>query len=249
MNVKPNFLNGKNGQYRDLYPNSGYDPTEYERACNTVDIAICRIFESELQVLLIKRKYEPFADKWALPGGFVDMIKSEDIETAAYRELKEETGVTDIPVRELGTFGDVNRDPRWRIISTVYYALVSNVVIDKTTIKASDDAKEYKWFNLRDLPTLAFDHNMILNRLVQKIEAEVIYSPLPMELISRFFTWAQLQNAYEILLNRKLIASNFRRDIMKDYIIIETHLKLKLEGQKGRPGTLCSFNGIIKKYK
>lgn len=248
-NSEISWSQGQNGQYRNLYPHSDYDPTAYERPCHTVDIAICRIRDNQLQVLLIKRKYPPFADCWAIPGGFVDIIRSEKLIDAAYRELAEETGVTGIPIRELGTFGDPDRDPRWRIISTVYYALVAETVIDKTTVIADSDAKEYGWFDLRDLPELAFDHDKILWELTQRIREQALYHPLAIELLPKLFTWADLQNAFEILIDKKLVASNFRRDISHDYIIEETKQKENPKpGRKGRLGVLCQFVGRRERF-
>lgn len=240
---------GQNGNYRALYPQSSYDPTQTERACHTVDIAICRLRDAELQVLLIRRKADPYGGCWAIPGGFVDILGSEGIEDAAYRELAEETGLSGIPIRELGTFGAPARDPRWRVISTVYYALVSETLIDKTIADVASDGRQYGWFNLGDLPELAFDHKQILAALCERLRELAEYQPLAMELLPELFTWSDLQVAYEVLLAKPLVASNFRRDIRFEYRIEETGLKESPKpGRKGRLGVLCRYLGPKQRY-
>lgn len=243
------WVQGIHGKYHNLYPQSQYDPTQSERACHTVDIAICRLRDAELQVLLIRRKFAPFAGTWAIPGGFVDILSAEGIEEAAYRELAEETGVSGIPIRELGSFGAPDRDPRWRVISTVYYALVSETVIDKTNVLAESDATEYGWFNLENLPELAFDHGQILAALRARVRELAEYQPLAMELLPELFTWSDLQTAYEVLLSKPLVASNFRRDIRFEYHIEETGQKESPKpGRKGRRGVLCRYVGPRQRY-
>lgn len=126
---------------------------EYARPCVTVDV----IVSHHNKILLIKRGKEPFNGYWALPGGFVDM--HEDLETAASRELKEETGLDLRKLTQFRAYGKPERDPRHRTISVVYYAVIERV---PETIKAGDDADEAAWFDLSSLPNLAFDHKHIL---------------------------------------------------------------------------------------
>src|SRR5262249_34876032 len=129
---------------------------DYPRPMVTVDVAIVTT-EADRRVLLIRRKNEPFAGRWAIPGGFIDM--DEPLEEAARRELREETGVQRTRLEQLHTFGDLDRDPRGRVISVVYLAQVSGVRI---RAKAGDDAAEVAWHSLSRPPQLAFDHAKIL---------------------------------------------------------------------------------------
>ena len=117
------------------------------------------------EVLLIRRKHEPFQGKWALPGGFVD--PEERIPDAAVRELNEETGITRIALREFGTYGDPGRDPRGRVVCVVYWAVLS----EKPSAVAGDDAAECRWFDLNQLPELAFDHARILQDARHRLPA------------------------------------------------------------------------------
>ena len=133
---------------------------EYKNPALTTDIILFSLYgeEKDLKVLLIKRKYEPFKDKWAFPGGFVEY--DEELETAAHRELEEETNIKDICLKQLGTFGRVGRDPRGRTVSVVYYAYIDDS--SKLNVKAQDDAKDAQWFSVKKLPELAFDHAEIM---------------------------------------------------------------------------------------
>ena len=124
----------------------------------TVDLVIFTIADNDLRVLLIRRKQGPFRDLWALPGGFVEM--DESLEDAAARELKEEVGVENVYLEQLFTFGDPRRDPRGRVISVSYFALVD---AERQRIVAASDAADAKWHTVFDLPQLAFDHREILD--------------------------------------------------------------------------------------
>jgi 8-oxo-dGTP diphosphatase len=130
---------------------------KYPRPAFTVDAAIYD--NSTHSVLLIKRKNEPFKNMWALPGGFMDI--DEIPLNAAIRELKEETGIVFQSLKQFRTYGAIDRDPRHRTISTVFYGDIENAIVDK--IQAGDDAKEAKWHSINELPELAFDHLKIIN--------------------------------------------------------------------------------------
>ncbi|MGM0612643.1 MAG: NUDIX domain-containing protein [Bacteroidota bacterium] len=136
---------------------------KYPRPALTVDAMVFRKNAEGWQVLLIKRKNEPFKDKWALPGGFVDM--NETLEEAVVRELQEETGLKDIPLKQYRAFSDPDRDPRGRTVSVVFYAFVEG----KTKVKGSDDAAEAQWHNLNQLPGLAFDHQQIIRKAIDDL--------------------------------------------------------------------------------
>ena len=232
-----------------------YKPGNYERPSVTVDILIFSLIDKkaetkrtvsqkELRVLLIKRKDHPFMHCWAIPGGFVNM--DENLETAAYRELKEETNVEDVYLEQLYTFGNVGRDPRMRVISTAYLALTSQEDIEPV---AGDDAKEAKWFivqngeqylklvsedgkdvicydkttkkdSLKDGSALAFDHLDILLMGLDRLKNKVDYTDVAFSLLPEFFTITEARNLYEILLGKQIDKANFGREIKKK--VIET---------------------------
>lgn len=138
---------------------------QYPRPCVTVDAALIAKRDNETNILLIKRGNEPFIGLWALPGGFVDM--DETCEVAAVRELEEETSLSGIPLTQFRTYSTVNRDPRHRTISVIYYAFVDK---DDLKAKAGDDATEAEWFNVNNLPPMAFDHEVIIEDLVSFVQ-------------------------------------------------------------------------------
>lgn len=207
-----------------LADGSNYDRNAYPKAANTVDTAIVRRVSNHLEVLLVKRKWEPCKGQWALPGGFVDISKGESLAAAAQRELEEETGVKGIPVTQLGTYGDPDRDPRDRVISTVYYALLPTNVSDSLPVMASDDAMDYQWRKMdsgEEYPDLAFDHARILKDLGARLHKDALYTTLPLCFVSwPMFTWAQVSDAYEAMLGRRV--SNIRRKLLSRYDIRET---------------------------
>lgn len=137
---------------------------EYPRPMVTVDAVVLAVSSGRLDVLLIKRKHEPFKGRWALPGGFIEM--EEPLETAVRRELFEETGLSRVPLEELGVFGDPGRDPRGRTISVAYVAVLDGPVPQP---RAGDDAGRAQWFPVANLPELAFDHKEIITRALAKV--------------------------------------------------------------------------------
>jgi len=137
----------------------------YPHPSVTVDIIVTKKQNGSEYILLIERKNEPFKNQWAFPGGFIDI--NEDIEVAAYRELKEETSITDIKLQQLHTFGKPGRDPRGRTISVIYFGELVNL---NQEIKAGDDAKSLNWFNIKDIPEMAFDHKDILQYFLNNKE-------------------------------------------------------------------------------
>ncbi len=135
---------------------------EYPRPCVTVDAALFSQTKMGIKILLIERGNEPYKAMWALPGGFVDM--DETCETAAVRELEEETGVSGVTLTQFRTYSAVKRDPRHRTITVVYFALVDE---NRLTATAGDDAADARWFHIQNLPNMAFDHEMIVKELVE----------------------------------------------------------------------------------
>lgn len=198
---------------------------EYERPGLTVD---CVIFgldleEESLKVMLIERELEPFKGMWAIPGGFVH--DSETLTEAATRELREETGIKDIFLEQLYTFGNPGRDPRGWVVSVAYYALVSP---EQHSIHAATDARQAKWFPVTTLPHLAFDHAQILGTALERIRGKLTYAPIGFELLPNKFTIKQIQKLYEIVLGRKLDNRNFRKKIFVMDVLRELN-----EMQKG----------------
>ena len=192
---------------------------EYARPSVTVD---CVVFgldldAEDLKILLIQRSGKPFAGMWALPGGFVDM--DETLEQAAKRELQEETGIGRLYLEQLYTFGDPGRDPRDRVITVAYYALVK---LTDHTIKADTDASDVAWFGVSDLPRLAFDHAKIVSVALNRLKGKVRYQPIGFELLPAKFTLSQLQRMYEVILERRLDKRNFRKKILGMGLLVET---------------------------
>lgn len=212
-----------------------YDPSRYERPSVTVDVVIFSLREEELQVLLVKRKNWPFAEMWAIPGGFVRM--TESLEEAAVRELEEETGVHDVYVEQLYTFGAPDRDPRTRVITVAYFALVAADAVEETV--AGSDATETSWFSLKSLPPLAFDHQQILDYALERLRNKLEYTMVGFELLPDEFTLSELQYAYELILEERLDKRNFRRKILSADILEETGKKRR-EGE-GRPARLYRY--------
>lgn len=174
----------------------------------TVDLVIFALREGELQVLLIQRGVPPFEGRWALPGGFV--TRGESLEDAARRELVEETGVRDVYLEQLYTFGDPGRDPRGRVITVAYYALVTG---EAAAPIAGTDAGAARWIQARNHPPLAFDHERILEYALERLANKLEYTTVGFQLLPKKFTLSQLQHVYEAVLGRTLDKRNFRRKI------------------------------------
>ena len=177
---------------------------DYPRPALTVDCVVFGLDEEDLKVVLVQRDLEPFAGKWALPGGFVHV--DESLEDAARRELQEEAGLSKVFLEQLYTFGDVNRDPRDRIVTVAYYALVN---IRDHRVQAATDARNAAWFPVTDTPSLAFDHQKILQVALERLKGKVRYQPIGFELLPTKFTLSQLQHLYETILERPLRQAEF----------------------------------------
>ena len=193
--------------------------------------------EQGVSILLIKRKYPPFKGDWAIPGGFV--LDSESLEEAVERELLEETGIKINYLEQLYTFGKPNRDPRQRIVSVAYFGLVKSTQFEK--LNASTDAEEAQWFNIKNLPKLAFDHTNILTIAIERIRNKIKYQPIGFELLDKKFPFSDLEHLYAILLDREIDRRNFKKKIQKLGILEELNEKVKSSGA-GRPGNLFQFN-------
>jgi 8-oxo-dGTP diphosphatase len=172
----------------------------------TTDIAVFTIRDEALQLLLIRRGRPPFEGAWALPGGFLDI--DEDLDACATRELAEETGVRDIYLEQLRTFGAIGRDPRERVVSVAYLALAPATNL---CLQAGDDAAEARWFRLDALPELAFDHAEIIATAHRRLVAKLDYSTIAFQLLPETFTLGELQRVYETLVDAEIDKRNFRK--------------------------------------
>ncbi len=174
----------------------------------TVDIVIFTVREGSLQVLVVKRGVPPFEGQYAIPGGF--LRQEESLEEAALRELYEETGVRNVFLEQLYTFGDPKRDPRGRVVTVAYYALIAS---DKLSLVAGADAAEAQWFPANNLPPLAFDHKAIVDYACQRLRNKLEYTTVGFQLLPEKFTLGELQAVYEAILGKHLDKRNFRRKI------------------------------------
>jgi 8-oxo-dGTP diphosphatase len=211
-----------------------YDPSRYERPSVTVDVVIFTLISQELHVLLVQRRRWPFEGFWAVPGGFINM--DESLEDAARRELAEETGVRDVYLEQLFTFGGVGRDPRMRVISVAYIALVR---ADAQKIKVSDESTDVRWFPVSALPEqIAFDHDQILAYAIGRLRSKLEYTTLAFQLLPEVFSILELKHIYEQILGEELDKGNFYRKIKESDLLEETpHTR---EG-RGRPTRLWRF--------
>ncbi len=206
----------------------------YPKPAVTVDAIVFTIREEQLQVALIKRGIEPFQGSWAIPGGFVR--ENEALEDAVKRELYEEVGAGGVYLEQLYTFGAPNRDPRGRVITVAYFALVAAENLRELT--ASTDASEAQWFALPEVPSLAFDHREILDLAVNRLHAKLEYSTIAYALLPPAFSLARLQRVYEIILDRPLDKRNFRKKILSLDLLEPTDQR---SGGAHRPATLYVF--------
>lgn len=190
---------------------------QYPHPAVTTDIVIFTIRQDELKVLLVKRANAPFRGEWALPGGFVAL--DESLEEGARRELQEETGVAGVYLEQLYTFGKPDRDPRERVITVAYYALIPT---DEVEIRAATDAEGVSWYGMEELPNLAFDHAEILDAAHERLVAKLEYSTIAFQFMPKEFTLTELQTVYELILREPVDKRNFRKRILSLKLIKET---------------------------
>jgi 8-oxo-dGTP diphosphatase len=210
--------------------------SDYPFVYVTVDVVVLTIRDEQLQTLVVRRGGEPFKGRWAIPGGFVE--PDEDLEDGALRELREETNVSpgDVRLEQLRTYGAPDRDPRHRVISVAWLAVLPQGP-DPT---AGDDAAEAVWRPVSDLQTegqLAFDHAQILADAVERCRAKLEYSNLATAFVPREFTIGDLRRVYEIVWDRQLDAGNFHRKVTgATDLVLSTGRFRSLE--RGRPAEL-----------
>ncbi|WP_395077205.1 NUDIX domain-containing protein [Flavobacterium sp.] len=201
-----------------------------------VDAIVFGYQNGKLFVLLIQQKFGTTENYWALPGGLVQ--NKESIIDAVKRELKEETNVKVNYLEQLYTFGDnVNRDSRNRVISVAYFALVDSTKFD---IKADTDADKVQWFAITDIPKLAFDHNMIVKKAIERLKAKLSYQPIGFDLLPQKFLFSDLENLYCSILEKEIDRRNFRKKLMSFGVIEETSEFSSVK--TGRPAKLFQFN-------
>ena len=206
----------------------------YPRPAVTVDIVIFTIREGCLQLLLIQRAEEPYKGSWALPGGFVRI--HESLEEAASRELEEETGISQAYLEQLYTYGEPKRDPRDRVVTVAYFALIPP---DKPfRAEGSTDVAQAAWFPMQRLPPLAFDHAEIATYALRRLRYKLEYSAVGFELLPDQFTLSELQTTYEIILGEQLDKRNFRRRILEAGVIEAT---TDMRIGEGRPARLYRY--------
>ena len=203
----------------------------YPHPAVTTDIVIFTLRDGQLKLLLIKRGGEPYQGRWALPGGFVEM--DEDLEASARRELEEETGVSGVYLEQLYTFGRPDRDPRERVITVAYYALIPS---DAVRLQAATDAEAVGWFAFEELPPLAFDHDEIVAMAHQRLVAKLDYSTIAFQFLPREFTLSELQDVYEIIRREPVDKRNFRKQVLALGKLVETK-RMKRDGAH-RPARL-----------
>jgi len=219
-----------------MVDNVGGDLGKYAKPSVTADIIIFTIKSGELRVLLVKRKVAPFKDKWVIPGGFVHLDQS--LEDAAKLKLEEKTGVKDVYLEQLYTFGDPKRDPRGRVITICYFALISseNLVLKK------DGEYDVQWFSIEKLPQLGFDHKQILEYAIKRLKWKFEYTTVAFSLLPKKFTMTQLQELYETVFGEVFDKRNFRKKILSLDILEEQEV---MRNVSFRPPQLYSLKANI----
>lgn len=207
---------------------------EHPRPAVTVDCVVFGLDGDQLSVLLVERALPPFEGSWALPGGFVR--PDEDLDTAARRELQEETGLSISWLEQLYTFGAIDRDPRGWVITVAFYALVKATTVG---LRGATDARDARWFPTERAPELAFDHTRILRVARDRLRGKVSWQPVGFELLPERFTLTQLQVLYETVLGRPLDKRNFRRKVLALGLLLETDAR---STGPGRPARLYRFD-------
>jgi 8-oxo-dGTP diphosphatase len=199
-----------------------YDASRYERPSVTVDVVIFTLLEKELHVLLVKRRRWPYEGHWAIPGGFINM--------------DEETGVRDIYLEQLYTFGATRRDPRTRVISVAYFAIIR---ADDQKLRVSEESVDVRWYPVQRLPgQLAFDHDHMLATALDRLRSKLEYTTLAFQMLPEVFSILELKHIYEQILGEELDKGNFYRKIKDANVLDDTGMRR--EG-RGRPTTLYRF--------
>ncbi len=189
----------------------------FPRPSVTIDCVVFGYDGQSLSLLLLNRKEEPFKDMWTLPGGFLFM--EETPEESARRVLKTKTGLAGMYLEQLFTFGGINRDPRGRVLSIAYYALVDP---KKFELIAGTAANGVQWFDINKLPKTGFDHKEVIRAAIARLKGKVTYQPVGFELLEKKFTLTELQFLYECILQRNIDKRNFRKRMLESKVIRAT---------------------------
>lgn len=209
--------------------------SEYQNPALAVDLVVFGYNENRLTVLLLNRKEAPFKDGWVLPGAFLQM--EEKFAEACSRVLQTKLGMTSVFLEQLYTFDEPGRDPRGRVISVTYFALVNP---KKFKIVAGKMANDVSWHDVQKMPSLGFDHSRIFKRALERLQAKIQYFPVGFELLDELFTMTELHELYECILDIQIDRRNFRRKILDSGYIVDTGQKR--EGVRNRLPTLYKFN-------
>lgn len=210
---------------------------EFYKTAFSVDNVIFGFDGNNLKVLLIRRKHEPFAGFWALPGDIVQ--PDQDLDEGALQVLERLTGIKNVFLEQVHTFGKVDRHPRGRVITVAYYSLIK---IDDVKISPSSFAEKVEWKEIMSIESLAFDHLDIMNTCLARLRRSVKYRPVGFELLPKKFTLTELQNLYESILEKDLDKRNFRKKILS-MNILRTHNEMQ-KGVAHRPAKLYSFDAL-----
>lgn len=211
-----------------------------QRPAVTVDVVLLTVRRRRLEVLLVRRMRPPYEGMWAIPGGFV--APHESLEDAALRILEQMTGARDVYLEQVYTFGEPDRDPRMRVITVVYYALIRP---ERLRLQEREGPSESRLFWAYQAPSLAFDHEQVLGYTLQRLRAKLEYTTVGFQLLGEDFTLSELQEVYEAILNRPLDKRNFRKKLLITRIV-EPTLHTKMVGQH-RPARLYRFNPLADK--
>lgn len=203
-----------------------------------VDAVVFGYQKDQLYILLVEQRYGPNQGKWVLPGGFVK--NDEPLVEAVRRELMEEAGIQVNYLEQLHTFGDeIHRDPRFRVVSVAYFALVNPA---NFILKADTDAVDAKWFDIQNVPSVGYDHASIIQKGKERLIAHLSRQPIGFDLLDEEFPFSDLENLYMCILGRQIDRRNFRKKILSFGILDETDKFYK--NIHGRPGKLFKFNRL-----
>lgn len=215
---------------------------QYQNPALAVDLVVFGYHDAELMVLLLNRNEEPFSNTWTLPGAFLQM--DERFQDTCGRILKTKLGMSNLFLEQLYSFDQLKRDPRGRVISVSYFAMINP---KKFAIVAGKMANDVQWFKTTDIPRLGFDHGSILKMALQRLKSKILYYPVGFELLDDIFTMPELHTLYETVLGIQIDRRNFRRKILDSGYIISTGEKR--EGLQNRHPDLYQFNKDLQPNK
>lgn len=207
---------------------------KYQFAVIATDVVIFTAQNGKLKVLLIEMRKPPYTGYWACPGGLVK--PNESVDRAAQKHLFDKTGVKDVYLEQLYTFGEIDRDPFGRVVSVAYYALIPSGGIK---LKTSHEYTDVDWFQVKQLPPMAYDHTEIIKVAVKRLKDKITYSNIVYSLLPKSFTLSELQGIYELILDKRLDKRNFRKKILTLNLITKTGRKRT--GEANRPAQLYKF--------